>query len=114
MRIAPPQGGAAGVPPPQDLTETVARALAEDIGAGDLTAELIPQTAGCSKPQEIRCGSRIKRPEFISLNRKHTINRLQFLRLTTAHLCRKAIKNIMITVYFFSTNFAEVLGILSI
>jgi len=31
------------VPPPADLPQQVARALAEDIGAGDLTAALIPE-----------------------------------------------------------------------
>ena len=30
------------VPVPADLAQTVARALAEDVGAGDLTAELVP------------------------------------------------------------------------
>lgn len=33
---------------PGDLTETVARALAEDIGTGDLTAALIPAATGAS------------------------------------------------------------------
>lgn len=32
-------------PPPADLSETVVRALAEDIGGGDLTAALVPATA---------------------------------------------------------------------
>jgi len=30
--------------PPQDMAETVARALAEDIGSGDLTAKLVPES----------------------------------------------------------------------
>jgi nicotinate-nucleotide pyrophosphorylase (carboxylating) len=47
--------------PPQDLTETVARALAEDIGAGDLTAELIPagtesQARVISREPAVICG----------------------------------------------------------
>jgi nicotinate-nucleotide pyrophosphorylase (carboxylating) len=33
------------IPLPTDIADTVARALAEDIGAGDLTAALIPATA---------------------------------------------------------------------
>jgi len=34
--------GSAGLAPPPDLSEQVARALAEDLGAGDLTAALVP------------------------------------------------------------------------
>jgi nicotinate-nucleotide pyrophosphorylase (carboxylating) len=33
---------ATGFAPPEDLPETVARALAEDVGSGDLTAALVP------------------------------------------------------------------------
>ena len=35
----------AAIPVPPDLAATVARALAEDIGAGDLTAQLVPAAA---------------------------------------------------------------------
>ncbi len=35
-------GDSPGVAPPPDLAEQVARALAEDVGAGDLTAALVP------------------------------------------------------------------------
>jgi len=47
---------------PQDLTETVARALAEDIGPGDLTAALIPTTHVSrakiiSREDAVLCGS---------------------------------------------------------
>lgn len=49
-------------PPPTDLSETVARALAEDIGSGDLTAALIPATAQAratiiSREAAVVCGT---------------------------------------------------------
>ncbi len=46
---------------PDDIQETVRRALAEDIGSGDITAALIPETAQCdatviSRENAIVCG----------------------------------------------------------
>ena len=46
---------------PDDLQETVRRALAEDIGSGDITAALIPETARCdatviSREEAVVCG----------------------------------------------------------
>lgn len=46
---------------PDDLQETVRRALAEDIGSGDITAALIPETAWCdatviSREEAVVCG----------------------------------------------------------
>jgi len=46
---------------PDDIQETVRRALAEDIGNGDITAALIPETAQCdatviSRENSIICG----------------------------------------------------------
>jgi nicotinate-nucleotide pyrophosphorylase (carboxylating) len=49
------------LPPPQDLPATVERALAEDIGTGDLTAALIPEHAAgratiLTRERAILCG----------------------------------------------------------
>ncbi|MDP9083334.1 MAG: carboxylating nicotinate-nucleotide diphosphorylase [Pseudomonadota bacterium] len=49
------------MPVPSDLPQQVARALAEDIGAGDLTAELIPQdrhgrASAISREPAVICG----------------------------------------------------------
>ena len=46
---------------PQDLSETVARALAEDVGSGDVTAELLPADAHSrarviSRERAVLCG----------------------------------------------------------
>ncbi len=46
---------------PQDLSETVARALAEDVGSGDVTAELLPADAQSrarviSRERAVLCG----------------------------------------------------------
>ncbi|MCU0934987.1 MAG: carboxylating nicotinate-nucleotide diphosphorylase [Gammaproteobacteria bacterium] len=47
---------------PQDIPETVARALAEDVGSGDVTAALLPEDAVArarvvSREQAVVCGS---------------------------------------------------------
>jgi nicotinate-nucleotide pyrophosphorylase (carboxylating) len=47
---------------PSDLTQTVARAIAEDVGPGDLTAQLVPGNSTCkaqviSREDAVLCGS---------------------------------------------------------
>lgn len=50
------------LPLPADLEDTVARALAEDVGSGDLTALLVPESAQCrarviTRESAVLCGT---------------------------------------------------------
>jgi nicotinate-nucleotide pyrophosphorylase (carboxylating) len=61
------------VPVPPDLPEQVARALAEDIGAGDLTAALIPEDRGgratvITREPAILCGIPYAEASFAQLD----------------------------------------------
>jgi nicotinate-nucleotide pyrophosphorylase (carboxylating) len=63
----------AQIPLPQDITTTVQHALAEDIGSGDLTAQLIPKDSHAeatviSREDAVLCGTEWFNESFLQLD----------------------------------------------